>query len=214
MNWILEHLQIVVVIATTVAWWLNQRREAKKTEDGESPGTTRPVAGRPKDNSPWAPVDYEEIERTRKIQDEIRRKIAERRGEAGPPPVPPAQSRPVAPPAAPPRPEPVVARPAERRADRQPWAADDEAAAAQVNRWDERIQELQRTRAQAERRAAEIRAAQPAVTPVPLPAAAAAVDFVEDGSAEDWLATLRDPHEVRRAIILREVLGEPVGMRR
>jgi type IV secretory pathway VirB10-like protein len=34
-----------------------------------------------------------------------------------------------------------------------------------------------------------------------------------DLSERDFLATLRDPSQARRAILLREILGKPVGMR-
>ena len=81
MRWVLENIQVVIVIAGAIAYWLNQRQRIKQglppvDEDGQ------PIPqNRPKQASFEATDD---AERTRRIQDEIRRKIAERRGEAGP----------------------------------------------------------------------------------------------------------------------------------
>jgi hypothetical protein len=38
MDWILDHLQILIGAAAAVAYWLNQRREAKPVTDQEPPG--------------------------------------------------------------------------------------------------------------------------------------------------------------------------------
>src|SRR5689334_18992656 len=106
MNWILEHLQLVIVVAGALAAWLNQRKKGGRTEeDGENPAST--VTG--------------EDDQTRRIQEEIRRKIAERRGqgtvEAPAPSTPPAPEQWAPPVAAPRRVPPVVApRPVAREA--------------------------------------------------------------------------------------------------
>ena len=70
MDWILDHLQIVIAAAAAVAYWLNQRREAQAEED-PPPGSNFERE---------EPGAAEEAERARRIREEIRRKIAERVG--------------------------------------------------------------------------------------------------------------------------------------
>src|SRR5208283_5449371 len=64
MEWILDHLQILILVAIAVAGILQR---FKKTAEGEEP----------RRSMPGAPGDEE---RTRRIQEEIRRRIMERRG--------------------------------------------------------------------------------------------------------------------------------------
>jgi hypothetical protein len=96
-DWILDNLQLILVVAGSIAVWLNNRQREKQglpadyDEDGV-PDNAQPTA-RPEVRE-LAPVsrdgtDPEQDERVRRIQEEIRRKIAERRGQGAPPPVPP-----------------------------------------------------------------------------------------------------------------------------
>ena len=64
MNWVQEHLQILIAAAAAIAYFLNSRRSARDENDE----TKRPVEQ----------ASAEHAERTRRVQEEIRRKIAER----------------------------------------------------------------------------------------------------------------------------------------
>jgi len=136
-----------------------------------------------------APAGGDEAERTRKVQETIRRKIAERR--AAIPPLDPfggpggrlrrlmdqpnvVPVRPVAVP--PPMPDERALLDSEAR------------LAAQVRQ----VQDVQQM-APAAVAAAPAGVLQPPVSP--------------------WLLELREPSGIRRAIILREILGAPVGLR-
>lgn len=214
MNWILEHFQIVIVIATTIAWWLNQRREANKEVDEAREDVERKERGERRDGgSPWAPVDHEELERTKKIQEDIRRKIAERQGRTATPTPPPVPSRPVTP--------PVVMSEQARRAERtlrpEPevpqWGADDNAALERQRRLAERMKELEQAKVQAQRRAEEAGRTVIAEREVSANRAFALEGDVPGGVGGDWLEELQDPARARRAIMLREILDPPVALR-
>ena len=212
MAWILDNLQLVIIIATTVAWWLNQRREAAKAgqEENDESQAPRPPTLAEGRESPWTPVDYEEQERARKIQEEIRRKIAERLAGGAPRPVVIESYEQDEPPALPP---PVPVAPARREAA-PAWGMDDAAAAERTQRMSEQLVELERQRRDVEQRAREFSAAGGVAAPA---RAASAYDMKkpgEHGSRSSWAALLRNPTEARRAIVLREILGTPVGMRR
>lgn len=88
MDWLLQHLQLLIAGAGGVAWWLNQRRQSR-----ENAPTKQGKEGRQSD------PDF--AERTRRIREEIQRKIEERtRGEVSstsarqnqPKPIPPLVS--------------------------------------------------------------------------------------------------------------------------
>ncbi len=94
MDWISEHLlQIIIAIAAAVAAYINNRNKEKNGEPADFDGDGTPD-NRPGQFEP-SKMDMEEADRTRRIQEEIRRKIAER--QAGQSPVPPLVApRPVA----------------------------------------------------------------------------------------------------------------------
>jgi hypothetical protein len=201
MSWILEHLQFVLVFAGAFAYWLKQRSAAAKDS---SPSTRESQEG-------------EAEERTRKIQEEIRRKIAERRGTApGPVVRSPPTERPLAPPLLAPRPvaesrgglgrglrERLEEKLAEARARAQAVAD----AAAERQR-QEQARALAAARAATEERTAEIAKAREAAAV----AARQSENAPRSSAARTIVADLRDPPSVRRAIILREILGPPVGL--
>lgn len=201
MAWILDNLQIVIVIATTIAWWLNQRRESKNKadEDGPPRGPTL-EEGR---ESPWTTVDHEELERTRKIQEDIRRKIAERQGRAVPPPVPPmsapipdSSARPFA---------PVPATRAELS-----WDAEEMASMERQRRLADQLKSLDEAKREAQRQSKAVWA----TSPDPNAIGTASRGRVERAEGEDaWLEQLQNPAEARRAVILREILGTPVALK-
>src|SRR5882724_6976194 len=93
MRWDLEHLQLVIGVGGAIAYWLTQRKAVAAAREQQ----------RQREATPPAPM--EDAERTRRIQEEIRRKIAGRRA-GTPPPVqaPATTTRPLASPVLAPRP--------------------------------------------------------------------------------------------------------------
>lgn len=225
MHWILEHLQIVVMLAAAFAYWLKQTNDKARAERNES--APPPLM----DSS----ATDEAGERTRRIQEEIRRKIVERRaGTALPaPPSATPSERPVASSTLAPRPtaRPVGGTWRERMEAKMAEALTRVEAAAKAAA--EREQEQRRARGQparpteaeiaareAGKLAAERRTAieAPAEREQPRRAGAAALPAILQEPAAVTVARsvrddLRDPGNVRRAWLLREVLGTPVGLR-
>jgi len=202
MDWILSHLWVVVVIAGLVAKVLQAVR-------GKADGGTR--ADSTTDGPTFADPDL--AERTRKIREEIRRKIEERRGQAGAPTAPdPVRPRlrpeEQSPEATPPPPLvlqlPPVVREVLRPApsERAPAAAPamDEAELYRQQALAGQLREIVERKIAAERRAAAA---------VPTDQEAAALAARRGAVLDD----LRDADALRRAILLREVLGPPVALR-
>lgn len=210
---ILDHLDILIPIIAVLLWFLSRRRE-----EGEERESDRP-------NS--APFEVEEDEaeareRTRRIQEEIRRRIAERQREDGGPvaaPPPPAM-RSDKPPSPRERvrqmPRPVsegnLRPPAASRTEVPPivtMAPDAGAAAlAYQQRIAEQWQAIERTRREAER----LRKASPyAVVASPLRRGEAEPSGTV-GLRSQLMRDLRDPTSLKRAVLLREVLGAPKGL--
>jgi hypothetical protein len=197
MEWILDHLQIVIAVAAAIAYWLNQRRQAQLGDDEED----RTESPQRDFNS-----DPEEEARTRRIQEEIRRKIAER-ARGGPITVPPPAPEP------PPlfrtetsSPRPVAAPLPQREFTRQaappPFQASAAAILERQRELEEQMRELEATRKAAQRRAALVAANTAVFAPV--------------AASERNVGLLADLHggrNLRRAIVLREILGPPVGLR-
>lgn len=206
MNWIFDNLQIVIVVGSTIAWWLTQR---KSGNEEAPPPTDRP--GRPK-------IDIEERERNRRLREEIRRKREQRRNgetvkEASPPP-------PLA------RPEPRANRedierippilremmgipdPEPPPAPIPPPVPETTPVQARQKRMEAEIAELESKRRRADLVTKRTRAG--AVSRQPQRRARGGSDGFSD---RDFLATLRDPRHARRAIVLREILGKPIALR-
>jgi hypothetical protein len=189
MNWILDHLQLIFVVGGAIAWWLNQRRQAQTGEE----------APPPPDEATFDDPDL--AERTRKIREEIQRKIEQRaRGYANEQPKVP-QLEPDLAELPPVIREVVVARQpshATSRFDAQRQAEILEQQAALM----EKLREAELMKSATKRR----------------------TEFEEstaDHTAEARVAVrstvlddLRTPAALRRAFILREVLGPPVALRR
>jgi hypothetical protein len=190
MDWIFDHLQLVIAAAGAIAWWLNQRRKGGAEGDETEP--------RPQETTF---DDPELAERTRKIREEIQRKIAERaRGYPNEQPTLPLEV-----PEEPPLVREVVvtqAPPMPRRgltaleAQRQAEILEEQASLA------ERLKEAEQMKL-----AAQKRARYEASTTDHAGAARSL-------SRSTVLDDLRDPAALRRAFILREVLGPPVALRR
>jgi hypothetical protein len=189
MDWVSDHLQFIIAAAGAIAWWLNQRRQS-------------PTEGEEAAPPPETTFDDPELaERTRKIREEIQRKIAERaRGYPTEQPTLPHDE-----PAEPPLVREVVVPPAppmSRRgrtaleAQRQAEILEEQATLA------ERLREAEQMKIAAQKRARY---------------AAATADnsnAARSLSRSTVLDDLRDPAALRRAFILREVLGPPVALRR
>jgi hypothetical protein len=223
MSWVLEHLQLIIVIAGAVAYWLNQRAREKAGEqpDYDGDGIPEPTRTQRRELTPTSRdgTDPEADERLRRIQDDIRRKIAERRGQASPPPLPvpdlpPVVRAPVFEETAPPirrRSEAEVA--VERDSDA---AYRDEAALERQRQIAAQLLQLEADRREAQQRVA-------ALASVRAAGAGAGTDIgggTQRGSSATSAASsrrlaseLRDPRAVRRALALREILGAPVALR-
>jgi hypothetical protein len=205
MNWVLEHLQLLIGAAAAIAYYLNRRRTS-------ADGAARPAQAR-------GPDSEEQAERTRRVQEVIRRKIAERRGRAPdvverrtarermPPLVRPTQVPPLDPFGGPMR---RIIRKIEDAAAKLDQPIDNPEAGAKTSelvrqaKLAEQLRELEVARVAQERRAAEI-----ALVKIKRRAETRPMPAVFG----DVRAVLRDPRELRRAVILREVLGPPVGLR-
>lgn len=223
MDWIFDNLQLIIVIAGAIAYWINQRarekagQEADYDEDGIPEKRPTPPLQR-SETRELTPAsrdggNFEQEERARRIREEIQRKIAERRGQAVPPPMPaspridpfrpvfqeeaapvPPPLRRVEPPTPPPlRPEPVV-------------VYDDSAAIDRQRRLAEELERLEEQRREARRVATQVRAD----TAAPAGSRASGAGAIGTRSVA---AELRDPRSLRRAFVLREVLSEPVALR-
>jgi hypothetical protein len=188
MDWVTDHIQILFLVAIAVTAILQR---LKKTHEGEEP--PRPASTAP-----------EEAERTRRIQEDIRRRIMERRGldpaaprprddmeEAGPFPAAPPMIEEVRPVRV--EPAPVV-------------AAADARIAAELKRQQEiveRIRQLETAKhagSESARLRSQLRGAE---------ASTAEFRIIEERSLPD----LHSRSGLRRAIVLREVLGPPIGLR-
>lgn len=199
-------LQIIVALSAAIAAYLNNRKKEKNGEPADYDGD-----GLPDNRPPAGPLqggqDPEEAERTRRIQEEIRRKIAERRAGGGQPVPPPlAAPRPVASPL----PEVLTRRfetppPLPGRA-RALQAARDAEVLERQRTLEDQMRALEAKREHAKRRAAESEA----MSGDTFSGAASSVARAGGGSL---LADLHHPESLRRAFVLREVLGTPVGLR-
>lgn len=222
-EWILDKLPVVIFVVIVIGQIIRGLLKART-------GHAEPE--RPAD-------DLEEQRRVREIQEQIRRRIAERRGQpaaepvpAAPPPLAPVEGRP--PPVARPEttqmPDPFggplrrMFEEIERRTQQQPPPRPQpppprtatpptlpqlyDRRVAEVERREqaaEQVRDLETTRVQTQRRAANVAAGKAAEAQSEAALTAAARRAV--------LADLNDPQALRRAFVLREVLGTPVGLK-
>jgi len=204
MNWIFEHMQLVVLVGGAIAYWLNQRRKAKEEAEAmrelESQQASRPAPAQMSVN--------DEAERVRRIQEEIRRKILERAGGAVPKPQPPPM------PAV--RVEKEIAReqaPVQARTPAKSDAYVQASSTDQTMSLDQAILERQQQLAE-QLRELDIQRRHTVGKAEAFAEKTAAVMAASDTAVRgSVLADLRNPVSVRRAIVLREVLSTPVGLR-
>jgi hypothetical protein len=177
MEWIFEHLQALFFIAIAVVAILQRLKKSGQEE-----------------STPRSQVAPEEEERTRRIQEEIRRRIMERRGPA--PARQPAEERRPFPPA-PPMIEEV--RPLRVEPPSLVEISDGVDDSAEYRRQQDLIERA---------RVAEAARRSRAAIAGPAPAAVAGAEH-----SEQLIPGLHDRSGLRRAIVLREILGPPVGLR-
>ncbi len=178
---LMSFLPVLVIVLAVVSMIRNAAKAVRRT--GEQPATPR------------SPADYDPAlaERTRRIQEEIRRKIAERRGT-----VLASEPFPVGP-----RMEPPVIS-TDERAERE-FTAGDAAIMERQQQLANQMRALEVARTTEGRRAAQ-------VTEGLKTEAASRTGLLTEARAS-LLAGLRDPTELRRAFVLREILNPPVGLR-
>jgi len=205
MRWVLEHLQVLIVIAGAIAYYVNQRRRQREglppeEEEGGAFDT--------------GSMEAEEAERTRRLQEELRLKREQRAGAVPPVQQPSRPVRPQAPrPAAPP---PVFQDPlAEMMKDIAkrlapvpvPAPVSGPTAEEQAVLQRQRELELRMQDLEVQRRATLAKAS----------AVALGVAGEEPRRAESqsgsWLRDLQDPRQIRRAVVMNEILGRPAGLR-
>jgi len=186
MEWVLDHLRLIFVIGGGIAWWLNQRKQVQTGEKAPPP--------------PEATFDDPELaERTRKIREEIQRKIEQRaRGYANEQPELP-HNEPAEPP--PVIREVVVTRHPVRAASRMEARQQAEMLEQQAALV-EKLREAELMKASVQRRRAFEESTADHTVEVQAVIRSAVLD------------DLHSPAALRRAFILREVLGPPVALRR
>lgn len=207
MDWILDHLQIVIAIAGAIAYWLNARAKDKAGEsadyDGDGQPDTMPGGGRAMREHEQS---LEQEENNRRAQELIRRLREQReRGQ----PAAGAGDR-TAPPFAPATPPPMPARDLRREQA--------EARRAAAEREQAEVLERQRGLAEQmaalkERKAAAQREAESHWTGQGAKAGVAVGGARRAGGDIGLLAELRNVQSLKKAIVMREVLGAPAGLR-
>ena len=212
-EWIFKNLGIVIFVVIVVTQLVRGAARSRKVAEEKAP----------------AAEDYDEQRRTREIQERIRRQISDRRGGQSPAPTatPSPLAREVAPaPSAAPQPQTTqlpelfggplgrMLEELQKRAQPQPVPIEPPPlVAARVNNAElERqtklaaeLQSLEEARADARRRAAQ-RTEANLVT-------AASAPVLRTAARGQLLGDLADRQSLRRAFVLREVLGPPVALR-
>lgn len=211
MRWVFDHVGLIVFLVIAYSLWRKVRAFLRQVTDE----TARRAPMRPAAN-----LDPEEAQRVRQIQEEIRRKIAERRGgeqraAGGQRPVveaPPILRRATVPPLDPfGGPMRKIAAEVERRIQPNAPISPPDANrrdAAHLERQEQlaaQLRTLEEARAVTARRAAQ--------TAASVKTHAESEAGMRAHSRGSLLGELRDPRSLRRAFVLREVLGVPVGLR-
>jgi hypothetical protein len=193
MDWVLQHLQLIIGAAGAVAWWLNQRKQAQGSKAVKSPKE------RTLD-------DPELAERTRRIREEIQRKIEQRTGRRAQTQTSRTLAR--VDPATPP---PIIREVARRQLDPSPVTVTKAAAARLEAQKTAEILEQQLALSERLRQATELKVA--ALRRLQfenqLSSGDQAADIARGALADD----LRSPDALRRAFILREIIRPPIALR-
>ena len=204
-DWVLGHLPLVIFAFIIIGQMVRAAKRVRQNHEEETP--MRPDA-------------LEEDRRTREVQEQIRRRIAERRGGSEPAAEPPVMERRPAP-----APETTqlpdvfdgplgrMLQELQKRAQPQPVPAPppmvavarDSAELERQQQLADELKSLEDARAAAKRRAAQIAAEQEAVSQ--------REPALLGTSRGRLMADLSDPQSLRRAFVLREVLSAPVALR-
>ncbi len=187
MEWILDHLQILIAAGAAVAYWLNQRQQANAENESQDESFDREAS-----------ETDDDAEHARRIREEIRRKIAERVGggifESPPNLAPPPLFRP-----AEDHPQPAF-EPVRQEKSRNQGSGylveADPAVLEHQRKLKEQLLALNKAKESAKQIIEPVRKV---VAPI----------RVRRRLQHD----LRDTRSIRRAIVLREVLGPPVALR-
>ncbi len=191
MDWVSDHLQLIIAVAGVVAWWLNQRKGVQAEGDSEPPPEEKSFE------------DPELAERTRRIREEIQRKIEQRaRGYAN------EQPKPM-------QPHPAELPPIIREIFMGPERATTgpQAASRQEAQRNAEILEQQATMAEQLRQAKLMKLAAEKRKEFE----SATADHRAEKRTEtrsSVLVDLQTPESLRRAFILREIIGPPIALRR
>lgn len=199
MDWILDHLQIIIAVAGAIAYWLNARSKEKAGEEADYDGDGVPDSPLRRKEEPAHPaerIDYDE--NMRRLREEIQRKIAERQGHPAGQAIPPL-----------PRAVPPVLPDWQRQQSEERRAETERESAVVLERQRALAEQLAELKA---RRSAASHAANEA-TWATQPAAVAREVGQQAGDDIHWLRELRNARSLRKAIVLREVLGTPAGLR-
>jgi hypothetical protein len=201
MNWALEHLQLAIVIVVVVGG-LIKKMSAAVQRGAKNPPRTQTQASA---SSQKRSFDTEAAERTRRIQDEIRKKIEERRRALAQPTERPPELKtpeydPFAPEALQRRNPQEVPRPPE-----PPRMSSERAIMI--------AQRLEAAKQREEKRKSKKSAARDDTISIQV----APIELIPSAGpllpVHPLRETLTNPDEVRRAIVLSEILQPPVALR-
>ena len=191
MEWLLQHLQILIAGAGAIAWWLGQRRQAADRTGRNPAKETRP------DEPDFA-------ERTRRIREEIQRKIEQRTGGNAPSPTSPTSK------SSDQKMPPVIVR---RRMAREVPSRPKSRMAVEETEDTNQVLMKQIALAEELRRAVEIKAASLRRVQSGSPMSAGGQISALGISRTALMADLKDVEGLRRAFIVREIIGPPVALR-
>ncbi len=207
MDWIQDNLQVVIAVAGAIAYWLTQRKKEQAGEPTDYDGDGRP-------DNPHREEQFEDpelAERTRRIREEIQRKIEERRrggagyDRPGAPALEPQLSDAEGPPVIIPQEMPPMVR--EVTVKPAPLTASDTSALRRLAE----LREQQETLAEQLKQAQEMKAA--VLRRRQFEATISAEKTAQLLHRATLVDELRNRESVRRAMILREILGPPVALR-
>lgn len=204
MRWILEHFQLVIVLAGALAWWLNQRKREKagQSADYDDDG----IPERNEEGSFTGEASYQDDEEAR-MREEIRRKREARQGGQPTPPSVPRAPSPVEDPLT-----QLMRELASNLAPKEPQRPVAPPPVPAAPSYAE--QELERQRALQERLATLPGRTTHSSFPQAAPALTATGSAVlSPAPVSELRASLQDVAQVRRAILLSEVLGKPLALR-
>ncbi len=195
MDWIFDNFQLLFVVGAAIAAWLSARKKKQEEEqEAQRHGQELPQE-----------TAFDTEDQVRRVQEEIRRKIQQRLGIPEEEPAPRYEQEPSRMPRPPHEPQPVPP-PLPRRAAYVP----DEEEVERQRQLQTALREVEERRRLSRERSAEVfstAATDPEHIARSVPTAASLVPRIS------LQQELRDPEALRRAIILREVLGPPLGLR-